>query len=311
MRIAASIGTEAIGSPLPPRTLVEQGRSAERDGFPSAWCVHFSRGVDALTILGVVGTQTRHIELGVGVVPTYPRHPLALAQQAATAQALAGGRLTLGVGVSHRPVIEGMHGIPYEKPAHHMREYLSILGPLLTEGKASFQGERYHVDAQITVPGTHRVSIVVGGLSSRMVQIAGELADGVVTWLAGRRTLENQIVPRVRRAAAEADRPPPRVIAALPVAVCDDTEEARGVANQALSRYAALTNYQRQFEREGVATPGDVAVLASESVVEQALRALADIGVTEFWPITIPVGEDAQDSLRRTRALLTALAPEI
>ncbi len=271
MRIAAGIGTEAIGVPIPPQEIVAQARAAEEEGLRSAWCVHFSRGIDALTVLGLAAAQTRRIELGVGVVPTYPRHPVALAQQAATVQAVSGGRLTLGVGVSHRPVIEGMHGIPYVKPAEHMREYLSILGPLLTTGEVSFTGERYRADAQITVPGTQRVPVLVGGLSPRMVQLGGELADGVVTWLAGRRTLESQIVPQIRQAAADAGRPPPRIVAALPVAVWDDREQARQVASETFGRYAALPNYQRQFQREGVAAPADLAVVGSESAVEQEL----------------------------------------
>ncbi len=311
MRIAASIGTEAIGLPVPPQALVEHALAAEEDGFPSAWCVHFSRGVDALTILGAAATQTQKIELGVGVVPTYPRHPVALAQQVSTVQALAGGRLTLGVGVSHRPVIEGMHGIPYAKPAQHMREYLSVLGPMLREGKVAFDGEFFHVDAQLFVPGTQPVSIVVGGLSAGMVQAAGELADGVVTWLAGRHTLETHILPQVQRAAASAGRPPPRVVASVPVAVWDDREQAKRTADHVFSRYTGLTNYQRQFEREGVATPGEIAIVGDEPSVTQQLRAYAAIGVTELWPATFPVGSDPQASLRRTRELLRSLAPDL
>jgi 5,10-methylenetetrahydromethanopterin reductase len=128
MRIAMGIGGDVLGAPVTPQQVVEQAEQAEADGFPSAWTTHFARGVDALSILAVAGARTRRIELGVGVVPTYPRHPVALAQQAATTQAFCGGRLTLGVGVSHRPVIEDMHGIPYVRPAAHMREYLSVLG---------------------------------------------------------------------------------------------------------------------------------------------------------------------------------------
>ena len=199
MRIAMGIGGDAIGVPMSPLEIVEQARRAETDGFPAAWTTHFSRSLDALSVLAVAGTRTSRIELGVGIVPTYPRHPLALAQQAATTQALCGGRLTLGVGVSHRPVIEGLHGIPYANPAQHMREYLSVLGPLLREGSVTYRGSSYQVDGGFTVPGTSPVSVVVGALSPRMVQVAGELADGVVTWLAGPRSLEGSIVPGCAR----------------------------------------------------------------------------------------------------------------
>ena len=201
MRIAMGAGSEVLGTPVRPQDIVADVVAAEADGFRSAWTVHFSRGVDALGVLAVAGTQTSQIDLGVGIVPTYPRHPLALAQQAATAQAFCGGRLTLGVGVSHRPVIEDLHGLAYQQPAAHMRDYLSVLVPLLREGSVRYRGAFYEVDGGFTVPGTSPVAVLVGALSPLMVQAAGELADGVVTWLAGPRTLGEDIIPRLHRAA--------------------------------------------------------------------------------------------------------------
>ena len=194
-------GSEVLGTPVRPQDIVDDVVAAEADGFRSAWTVHFSRGVNALGVLAVAGTQTSQIDLGVGIVPTYPRHPLALAQQAATAQAFCGGRLTLGVGVSHRPVIEDLHGLAYQQPAAHMRDYLSVLVPLLREGSVRHRGTFYRVDGGFTVPGTSPVEVLVGALSPLMVQAAGELADGVVTWLAGPRTLGEDIIPQLHRAA--------------------------------------------------------------------------------------------------------------
>ncbi|AFM20118.1 F420-dependent oxidoreductase, MSMEG_4879 family (plasmid) [Mycolicibacterium chubuense NBB4] len=311
MRIAMGIGGDVIGTPMSPQSIVDQARLAEAEGFPSAWSVHFTRGVDALNVLAVAGTQTSRIELGVGIVPTYPRHPLALAQQAATTQALCGGRLTLGVGVSHRPVIEGMHGIPYASPAAHMRDYLSVLTPLLREGSVSHHGEFYEVEGSFTVPGTRPVSVVVGALSPKMVRVAGELADGVVTWLAGLRTLDGHIVPELAKAAAAAGRPQPRVVAAVQVAVCDDADAGRATAEDVFARYGGLENYQRLLAREGVASPGALAVVGTESEVEKQLRRYADVGATELWPTVFAVGGDADASVRRTRALLAELAPEL
>ena len=201
MRIAIGVGGEVTGTPMSPQDIVDDVVRAEADGFGSAWSVHFSRGVDALDVLAVAGVRTSRIELGVGIVPTYPRHPLALAQQAATTQAFSGGRLTLGVGVSHRPVIEDLHGLRYTRPAAHIRDYLSVLVPLLREGSVRHRGEFYQVDGGFVVPGTSPVPVLVGALSPLMVQAAGELADGVVTWLAGPRSLGEQIVPRLHAAA--------------------------------------------------------------------------------------------------------------
>lgn len=311
MRIAMGIGGDVLGAPMPPTDIVEQARQAEADGFPAAWTVHFTRGVDALNVLAVAGTKTTQIELGVGVVPTYPRHPLALAQQVGTAQAFCGGRLTLGVGVSHRPVIEGMYGLSYARPADHMREYLSVLTPLLRDGSVNYRGEFYQVNGGFTVPGTTTVSVVVGALSPKMVRVAGELADGVVTWLAGPRTLDGDIVPKLNQAAANAGRPQPRVVAAVQVAVCQDADAGRAVADQTFARYGGLDNYQRLLAREGVASPGALAIVGTEPEVEKQLRRYAEVGATELWPTVFPVGDDAEVSMRRTRALLAELTPDL
>jgi 5,10-methylenetetrahydromethanopterin reductase len=306
MRIAMGVGAQVIGEAVRPQDIVGEVVHAEVDGFGSAWCVHFSRSVDALDVLAVAGPRTSRIGLGVGIVPTYPRHPLALAQQAATTQAFCGGRLTLGVGVSHRPVIEDLHGLPYARPAAHMRDYLSVLMPLLREGSVRHKGDFYQVDGGFVVPGTSPVPVLVGALSPLMVEVAGELADGVVTWLAGPRSLGEHIVPRLQAAAC--GRPAPRVVAALPVAVCTDTGQARDAADDMFGRYTGLDNYRRQLEREGARSPGALAVTGTEAEIEAQLRRLADLGVTEFWPIIFPVGSDPAGSRHETRALLTGLA---
>jgi 5,10-methylenetetrahydromethanopterin reductase len=306
MRIAMGVGAQVIGEAVGPQAIVDEVMRAEADGFGSAWSVHFSRSVDALDVLAVAGARTSRIGLGVGVVPTYPRHPLALAQQAATTQAFCGGRLTLGVGVSHRPVIEDLHGLSYARPAAHMRDYLSVLMPLLRTGSVSHKGEFYQVDGGFAVPGTSPVPVLVGALAPMMVQVAGELADGIVTWLAGPRSLGEHIVPRLHAAAR--GRPAPRVVAALPVALCPDAGQARDAADEIFSRYAELDNYRRQLEREGAPTPGSLAITGTEAGIEAQLRRLAGLGVTEFWPIIFPVGGDAAGSRSRTRELLTALA---
>lgn len=300
-----TIGGDVLARPSSPGEVVADARRAEDEGFATAWSVHFSRAYDALTTLAVAGTVTSRIELGVGIVPTYPRHPLALAQQAATAQVFCGGRLTLGVGVSHRPVIEGLHGLTYASPAAHMREYLSVLGPLLRGEEVHHRGEHYRVEGGFAVPGTSPVSIVVGALSPLMVRAAGELSDGIVTWLAGPRTLAATIVPALHAAAA--GRPSPRLIAALPVAVTDDPGAARAAAEEAFGRYNGMENYRRLFAREGVSSIGELAVVGTEADVEKQLRHYADIGVTELWPAVFPVGTDEDASVGRTRTLLAGL----
>jgi 5,10-methylenetetrahydromethanopterin reductase len=243
VRIGMTVGGDVLARPSTPADVVADTRRAEDQGFATAWSVHFSRVYDALTTLAVAGTVTSRTELGVGIVPTYPRHPVALAQQVATVQVFRGGRLTLGVGVSHRPVIEGLHGLSSASPAAHMREYLTVLGPLLRGAEVHHQGEHYRVDGGFAVPGTSPVSIVVGALSPRMAQAAGELSDGVVTWLVGPRTLAVTIAPTLHGAAV--GRSAPRVIAALPVAVTDDPAAARAAAAVAFRRLFARGTCRR------------------------------------------------------------------
>jgi 5,10-methylenetetrahydromethanopterin reductase len=315
VRIAIGLGAELVGLPMTPGDVVEQARAAEAAGFESAWTVHFSRGLDALSVLAVAGGRTSRIDLGVGVVPTYPRHPHALAQQAATVQALCGGRLTLGVGVSHRPVIEGLFGIPYESPVAHLRDYLSVLVPLLRDGVVTHRGQTYVVDGGIGVPGTSRVDVLVGALAPRMSAAAGELADGVVTAWAGPRTLETVVGPALRAAAGS--QRSPRLVAAVPVALCPDAGLARARAATVFARYSGLENYQRLFAREGVTSVADLAIVGSEADVARGLRSYADAGASELWAVPFAVDGSAagggaagggDEVIRRTTDFLAELA---
>ena len=167
-------------------------------------------GLDALTTLAVVGRQVPRIELGTGVIPTYPRHPMMLASQALTTQMACDGRLLLGIGLSHQVVIESMFGMSYEKPARHMREYLSILGPLLHGEPAAFAGETLSTNAALGIEGVEPPPVVVAALGPLMLKIAGQLADGTVTWMTGPATLSEHTVPAITSAAADADGPRPR-----------------------------------------------------------------------------------------------------
>jgi F420-dependent oxidoreductase-like protein len=198
-------------------------------------------------------------------------------------------------------VIEDLHGLAFTSPAAHLRDYLAVLVPLLREGTVHHRGEFYSVNGGVTVPGTRPVSVLVAALSPKMPRAAGELAEGVVTWLAGPRSLGEHIVPALHAAAA--GRVEPRILAGLPVAVCDDAGAARDTADEVFVRYAGMVNYRRLLEREGVGSPGQLAVTGTEAEVEKRLRRLADLGVTELWPVLF----GAEADRRRTRALLTGL----
>ncbi len=249
--------------------------------------------------------------MGTAVVPTFPIHPLALAKHALTAQIACGGRLTLGVGLSHRPIIEDVMGLSYDEPARHMDEYLSVLRPLLDEGKVDFAGRFFNVKAQFQVPGAIHVPVVIAALAPMMLRIAGEQADGTFTWMAGPKTLESHVVPRINKAAESTERPPPRVCVGMPLAVTDNPHEAREQAAKTYQRYGELVNYRRMLDLEGVEGPSEVALIGNEAEVEEQLQAYAAAGATDFLASIFPVGEDEDSSLARSMALLKSLVGKI
>jgi 5,10-methylenetetrahydromethanopterin reductase len=300
MRIGTSqdepTGPEALSR------LRDQLQRAADDGFASAWVSNIF-GLDALTALAVAGSQVPGIELGTAVVPTYPRHPAVLAQQALTAATALGGRLTLGIGLSHQIVIEDMYGYSFDRPARHMREYLSILLPLLDGQQASFQGETMRAQIGLSTPRPGRVPVLLAALAPQMLRLAGQRADGTVLWMTGPATIRDYIVPAISEAAAAAGRPSPRVVCLLPVCVTDDPDGARDRANRVLAIYGQLPSYRAMLDREGAAQPGDVVLTGDEDAVAAQIGALEEAGVTDFVAAEYSRGEDQV----RTRALLKSL----
>ncbi len=211
-------------------------KAYEAEGFPSVWAPNIF-GLDAITALALAGRETERIEMGTAVVPTFPRHPFAIAQQALTAAAASGGRFTLGIGLSHKHVIEDMMGLSYDKPARHMREYLEVLTPILRGEPAKFEGEQYHVSGAIQVPGVTSVPVLVAALGEVMLGLAGKYAQGTITWMTGTKTLESHIGPKLRKAADEAGRPEPRVVAGVPVALTSNPAGAREFVGKSLTEF--------------------------------------------------------------------------
>ena len=260
-------------------------------------------GLDALTALAVAGSAVPGIELGTAVVPTYPRHPAALAQQALTVAAATDGRLALGVGTSHQVVIEAMFGHDFAKPVAHTREYLSILRPLLSGQPAKLRGEQVSANVTLTTPGPTPVPLLLAALGPRMLRLAAELADGTVLWMTGPATVRAHIVPTITAAAEALGRPSPRVVCILPICVTSDPDAARAAAAKIFAVYDQLPSYRAMLDREGAAGPADVALVGDEAVVEAQLADLADAGVTDFVAGEFGRGADAV----RTRRLLTSL----
>jgi F420-dependent oxidoreductase-like protein len=271
---------------------VHEAQSLEARGFAAAWLVHVFE-FDAIGTLALIGRETQRIELGTAVVPTFPRHPFTMAQQALTAQVATRGRFTLGIGLSHRIMMENMLGFSWDTPARHMREYLSVLTPLLEGQPAAFHGDLYQVNAALQFPGVARVPLLVAALGPVMLRLAGQFADGTVTWMTGPRTLETYIGPRIRQAAQEVGRPAPRVVAGLPIAITNAPDQAREVAREVFAIYGTLPSYQAMLAREGVSGPADIPLVGDTATVEAELRRLAEIGVTDLLAVPFPADAGA------------------
>ncbi|MER6512314.1 LLM class F420-dependent oxidoreductase [Nonomuraea sp. NPDC050227] len=281
--------------PDPLGALRDEIAQAAEDGFASAWLSHIF-GLDALTALAVAGSQVPGIELGTSVVPTYPRHPAALAQQAMTANAALGGRLALGIGLSHQVVIEHMFGLSFERPYRHMKEYLDVLLPASRGEQVKAAGETIRADVRLTTPGAG-FPVLIAALGPRMLKLAGTVADGTVLWMTGPKTVAEHVAPTITAAAAEAGRPAPRIVCALPVCVTDDPAAAVERANEIFAVYGTLPSYRAMLDREGAAGPGNVAVVGDEESVLAQLERLRQAGVTDFVGATFAERE-------RTRELL-------
>jgi len=272
--------------------------AAAMAGFAGVW-VPQTMSLDALTALAVVSRQVPDIAIGTAVVPIQGRHPMPLAQQAITTALAAGpGRFTLGVGVTHRMVSEGCFGVPYRRAASLCEEELIALNGLLGPTHATHHDGRWIVArAQLDLPDVE-VPIVVAALGPRMVEIAGRLSDGTVTWMTGPRSLGEDIVPALRRAADLAGRRPPRVIAGLPVCVTDDVGTARERLRPALLGAMALPSYARMMAREQFDDPTDLGLIGDEAQVTDRIAGLAALGVSELLANVVGLSEEQERTAR-------------
>lgn len=261
-----------------------QVTSARERGLSSVWASQVF-GYDALTLLGVVGQEVQGIEVGTAVVPVQSRLPQVMAQQALTVQAITGGRLTLGIGLSHKAVIEGLWGLSFDRPLRYMREYLSALLPMLRGEVVDFAGEvvTARTLGPLEVAGAPVPQVVVAALGAEMLRLAGSVADGTVTWMTGTRTIAEHIVPTITAAAqAEGRGTAPRIVASLPVTVTSDPERARLRIDDALAIYPTLPSYRAMLDLEGVSVPSAISLVGDEETVSTGLGRLADAGATEF-----------------------------
>ncbi len=278
MKFGLMVG-EGSGATPDLSALIERAKKAESLGLDTAWIAEINH--DALVAAAAAGVATERIELGTAVIRTYTRHPHGMAISAATTQQACGGRFALGIGLSHKIVIENMLGLSYDKPAKHTEEYLELLVPMLRGETVKHRGEHYSVHAEGPTY-TEAPQVLVAALGPVMLRVAGRHSDGTITWATGPKTLEQHIVPVLNGAAEEAGKPAPRVVAGFPICITDKVDETRALAAEVFAIYATLPSYKAMLDREGFSGVESLALIGSESQVEAQIERLRDLGVTDF-----------------------------
>ncbi|MFE6922005.1 LLM class F420-dependent oxidoreductase [Nocardia sp. NPDC057663] len=317
MRIGVMIGPERGDSGRKLERMLRDIAWAESAGLDTAWIPQIPTDFDALITVAAMGLATSRIELGTAVVPLQAQHPVALARQALSAHAAAGGRLALGVGPSHHWIVRDMLGLPYEKPAAYTRDYLEVLSAGLTgSGSVDVENDTFTVHNPLDLGPVAPVPVLVAALGPVMLRIAGERADGTVLWMADERAIAEHVVPRITKAAADAGRPAPRVVAGLPVCLCapGQVDEARERANRILGEAEVSPNYQRLLEQGDASSIGDLCLAGDEDAIAAGLRRYAEAGATDISVRLLPIGDD-RDALiaskQRTRAMIAELAQQL
>jgi len=272
---------------------------SEEQGFTGLW-LGAAFGFDPIMALALAGDATRTIQLGVAVVPTWPRHPLVMAQQAATASAATGGRFRLGIGPSHAPVMQ-MYGIDFDRPISHVREYLTIVRALLADGRVAHDGERFRVHGFLDVADASVTPVLVSVLREQMARLAGAASDGALCWLTPAAYLHDVVAPNLltgARSAGRGDVPP--LIAELPCALSTDRDAVHEMAARDLGIYPQVPFYRAMFEAAGVAVAErgwndamlDASVLSGdEHALDAGIRLLFDAGADEVVLSPFGVGD--------------------
>jgi F420-dependent oxidoreductase-like protein len=272
---------------------VARAKTAERLGFESVWTTQLPDARDVSLVLAAYALATERVGLGTGVLPIYTRHPTAMAQMAATLDELSKGRFILGIGVSHVVVVEGRWGLRLHRPVDAMREYVTIVRASLTDGACDFAGD--HFTARWSYPGPRRAGlpIMISALNPRMLELAGELADGVVLWMCSPGYVSNSVLPHIEAGRKKAGKSLDGfdVVAAVPVCLTSDRSAALDVFRQTVHAYSNLPFYRRMMDASGFkeeleagtisdAMLDELAGIGDESQVREAIKRYREAGVT-------------------------------
>ncbi|MDA1010665.1 MAG: TIGR03564 family F420-dependent LLM class oxidoreductase [Chloroflexi bacterium] len=285
--------------------IADEAHAAEEAGFEH-FIVPSTYGHDPVSVLTVAATRTSAIRLATGVQPIFPRHPAAAAAQAVSACAASHGRFTFGIGLSHRRSVEESYRMSFGRPAARMREYLDILQPLLAGEQVDYQGEFYSYRGIIRSRDRETVPVLLAAMGPAMLRLAGERTAGTILWMAGAQAIREHVAPRITRAASEAGRPAPEIVATLPITLTTYARRAREHASEQFANYAALPSYRDMLDRSGAEGAGDVLLAGDEAALRAQLTELKEAGATSF---TAWLFDDGTGSRDRTRDFLASLAP--
>jgi F420-dependent oxidoreductase-like protein len=315
MRIGLQVSADRGRYATKVEKLQADARWADEAGLDTIWTPQIPDEVDVMTAVTLLGTATSRIEIGTSIVPLQPRHPVVLAQQALSNQAVCEGRFTLGLGVSHHWIIKEMMGLPYERQALTMRCYLDVLDQALAgPGVVEVENELFDIHQPLDITDLTPTPVLIAALGPVMLKLAGERTSGTVLWLADERTIASHVVPSISKAAEGAGRPAPRIMAGVPVCLCrdDEVEAAIERTNRTLSEVVASPNYMRLMEHGDAQSIGDVLICGSEAAMEQRLRRFAEAGVTDLNCRIVALGEGREaikSSAERTREFLASVVP--
>ncbi|MFJ1576675.1 LLM class F420-dependent oxidoreductase [Streptomyces sp. NPDC088182] len=287
---------------------VRLAQEAATAGLRSAWFGQ-TLGADSPQLAAIVGREVPGLQVGTSAIPVFGRHPLTVSSQALTAQAATHGRYHLGLALGSKLVAEGAFGIPFERPVARLREFLTALRQLTETGTAEFRGELLTANTPLParVPGAEAgVPLLVAAMGPQALRASGELADGILPYLAGPRALAEHIVPAVTAAAEAAGRPAPRIVALVYGVVTDDVDAVRVKATEQLAFYEQIPSYARVIELSGGERAADVAVIGDEATVAAEVQRYRDAGATEVVFAGTDIAGEADR--RRTWALLGDLA---
>ncbi len=306
------IGVAVSGANTP--EILGRIERSEQAGIPAVWLTTGGARPDSLTTFAAAAVRTQHIKFGTSIVPTFPRHPLVMVQQAQIIAQLAPGRFRLGIGPSHRPTMRAM-GIRMNNPLGHLREYLRILKRLLQDGKVDFEGEYYQAHETIAEPVD--VPVMASALQRGSFELCGAEADGAISWVCPGTYLRDVALPAMRAGAEQASRPVPPLIAHAPVCVHENADEVRAAVRGQITN-PRMPFYRRMLVDAGFPEARDgtwsdamidaVVFWGDETRVAERIKEMFSFGATEVLLSPIAAGEDQAGSIHRATRLIAELA---